>query len=374
METRILGRTGIEVGAIGLGTEYLISSTQDDMRQVLEAAVAAHPASAKCYVDLLYNGDLFWNRFAPVAEPLRDRLVMSTHWGCAIVDGHCVNIRDDADCQVEFDSTLARIGGYTEVGMLMMVDHIDLWKRWGLPALDRLLAYKAAGKVGSIGLSCHAPDVALPIIESGAIDVLMYPVNFTTRAVAGNQELYAACQKLGVGLVAMKPYAGGMLLSEQERSRLWYVHTGGSAASLETGTQVTTAQCLQYVLDQQASTIVPGVRNLSEYQAALDFWQQPETAWDYSGVLEHIITDPTGSCVYCNHCQPCAVSIDIGEVMRLLTLMTGGGTVDPFIQATYDALDVHASDCIACGDCEPRCPYQVPIIERMEYAVEVFGS
>ena len=39
----------------------------------------------------------------------------------------------------------------------------------------------------------------------------------------------------------------------------------------------------------------------------------------------------------------------------------------------YRALDAAADDCTACAACEPRCPFGVPIAERMEKAAELFA-
>ena len=36
------------------------------------------------------------------------------------------------------------------------------------------------------------------------------------------------------------------------------------------------------------------------------------------------------------------------------------------IRAHYQALQAKAEDCIACGSCEKRCPFGVPVIQRME--------
>jgi aryl-alcohol dehydrogenase-like predicted oxidoreductase len=53
METRMLGRTGLEVGVVGLGTEHL-TTNRENMDRVLDLAV---PAGIN-YIDLVYNDPL----------------------------------------------------------------------------------------------------------------------------------------------------------------------------------------------------------------------------------------------------------------------------------------------------------------------------
>ena len=40
----------------------------------------------------------------------------------------------------------------------------------------------------------------------------------------------------------------------------------------------------------------------------------------------------------------------------------------------YAALPVKASACIGCGECEPRCPYNLPIREMLKKSAEGFGE
>ena len=44
------------------------------------------------------------------------------------------------------------------------------------------------------------------------------------------------------------------------------------------------------------------------------------------------------------------------------------------VRSHYQVLEKHASDCIACGGCETRCPFGVPVVERMEQTKTVFGN
>lgn len=38
------------------------------------------------------------------------------------------------------------------------------------------------------------------------------------------------------------------------------------------------------------------------------------------------------------------------------------------------ALEHHAGECIGCGRCETQCPFNVPIMQRMKQAAELFGK
>jgi predicted aldo/keto reductase-like oxidoreductase len=40
----------------------------------------------------------------------------------------------------------------------------------------------------------------------------------------------------------------------------------------------------------------------------------------------------------------------------------------------YSKQAIKASACIECGKCLPRCPYDLPIIEKMKEVVATFGS
>ena len=64
--------------------------------------------------------------------------------------------------------------------------------------------YKEQGRIGAIGASSHYAQTALRMVNSGLIDVLMYPVNLFRHGDDHNAALYQACAEQGVGLVAME--------------------------------------------------------------------------------------------------------------------------------------------------------------------------
>ncbi|MCK4298061.1 MAG: 4Fe-4S dicluster domain-containing protein, partial [Planctomycetes bacterium] len=79
-----------------------------------------------------------------------------------------------------------------------------------------------------------------------------------------------------------------------------------------------------------------------------------------------------GTCVYCNHCLPCPVGINVGETIRAVVTAERGGL--EAARSAYAALPVKASECIECEECVERCPFSVDIISRLHQARDVFEA
>ena len=77
-----------------------------------------------------------------------------------------------------------------------------------------------------------------------------------------------------------------------------------------------------------------------------------------------------GTCVYCNHCQPCPDGIDIGLVNKYYDLALAG---DSIAENHYTKLSVNADSCLHCGHCESRCPFSVKKESRMDSIAKYFN-
>ena len=76
-------------------------------------------------------------------------------------------------------------------------------------------------------------------------------------------------------------------------------------------------------------------------------------------------------CVYCNHCRPCPAGLNIGLINKYYDLAKIG---DSMAADHYEKLPKHASDCIGCGHCDRRCPFQVAQSGRMREIAGYFGK
>lgn len=155
----------------------------------------------------------------------------------------------------------------------------------------------------------------------------------------------------------MKAFAGGQLLDARQSPF---------------GAALTQAQCIQYALDRPGVlTVLPGVRGMSDLEELLGFFDASDEERDYSVLGSMAPQASTGSCVYCNHCQPCPEGISIGMVNKFYDLARLG---DAMAAQHYRDLEVHASSCIACGHCDSRCPFGVKQSERMQEIAAYFGA
>ena len=81
----------------------------------------------------------------------------------------------------------------------------------------------------------------------------------------------------------------------------------------------------------------------------------------------------TQFCRRCNYCQPCTAGINISGSFLFEGYYNRYGLQD-WAKGRYLAMAKTASDCVDCGLCEERCPYNLPIREMLKKVSTVFGK
>lgn len=369
METRILGKTGLAVGAIGLGTEYLRRAPRERVMQVVDKAAER----GVTYLDLVFNFADYLDAFASALDDRRDEFVLAVHLGSSERKGQYEKTRSPKRCETEFRESLARL--HTDYADIVNVHFVKTQKEHekvkekGMFALASRL--KDEGMARCVGMSTHDYGVAVDAATSGLVDVLMIQINLANNAMPRRNEMLAVCAREGVGIVAMKPFAGGKLLQQNRTVRITQYQTGSKALKKKIPKMITPTHCLSYVLSQVGvTTTVPGVSTLEDLEGVLHYLDATDEEKDFSELLVDFQEYVTGECVYCNHCLPCPAGIDIGECNRLLDRARHG--IDSEIRDIYSMYPVRASACTECGQCVQRCPFEVDIISRMKEAASLF--
>ena len=372
MEFRKLGKTGLAVSVIGLGTEHLHGRPRDTVVSVVHEAIER----GVNYIDLLFPFPEYRDNLGAALRGCRERVILAGHLGATLKDGQYCKTRSVKKCETFFLDLLSRVGtDYVDIVMLhnfnTVKDYDGVMQPKGLMDLAR--RFQQEGKARFVGISAHNIAVATKAIQSGQIDVLMFPINLTGNAMPGRRELLSLCARQGVGLVAMKPFAGGKLLQASGTVRMARYQTGGEALKTRITSRISPAQCLSYVLVQEGvSTALTGVKDTAELAAVLQALEASSAERDFSAIITDFGKYLEGECVYCNHCLPCPVVIDIGQINRLLDAAQQGLSEE--LRMAYDALPVKASACTECGACTERCPFGVDVISKMTQTVRLFES
>ena len=371
MQYRPLGRTGLEVSAVSLGTEYLIDLPLEHVEGVVHEAIDR----GVNYFDLFYAQPHFRDLMGRVFHGRRQNVMLAAHLGAVVIDGQYGRSREPGLARGYFEDFLKRYEtDYVDVLFLHNAnDPSEYDTVMAEPFLSIALEAKKQGKARLIGFSGHWVSTSLQAVRSGIVDVLMFPVNIGGHAVEGRRELLQECADRGVGLIAMKPYAGGRLLRQEPVVTIkgWHIGSTNDEVTKERPAGITPVQCLAYVLSLPGvSAVLPGCKDRAELAAALAVLDAGAQERDYSGVLSAFAEYRQGECVYCNHCLPCPAGIDIGQTQRLLD--DAQRELTPALRAAYAAMPVAASECTECGACTDRCPFGVDATDRIGEAARLF--
>jgi len=371
MLTRELGKSGVKVGEIGLGTEHLKSADKKITKSIVDKAVE----SGVNYFDMLFNLPCYLTNFGEAFKLYRSRLVLASHIGSSERNGQYYKTRNVVDCEKTLNHTLKALGtDYIDVANVHYIKDMKEYRAVLAPngVVDFAEKLKRTGKAHLRGISTHDTQVVIDAAKSGRFDVVTFHVNFANNALPHRNEALAVCAKNGVGVVAMKPFAGGTLLMNNSTVRVSAIRKGGGkTVKLAIPHNMTPTRCLSYTLAQIGVQVaLPGVSNLNELQQILAYPEASAEDKDYSQVLEGFKEYVDGQCVYCNHCLPCPVGIDIGKTTRLLDAAQHGSNA--VIKQEYNQLKGNASNCTGCNSCVKRCPFNVDVVANMKKAVELF--
>ncbi|MDF9829618.1 aldo/keto reductase [Parabacteroides sp. PF5-6] len=380
MEYRKIGNTGMSASVIGLGTEHLDGKPYNVVEETIQAALEQEINM----IDLFMPGEEVRRNIGKALGDRRKDVIIQGHIGSVDLNEKYDMSRDLDVCKRYFEGLMENLGtDYIDVGMLFFMDSDEAFEQIrdnGI--IDYALDLKEKGVIRAIGTSSHNPRVARRVLETGVVDLMMFSINpafdmtppekdvLDTFEELEKQEyisidpvrnaLYQYCEQQHIAITVMKTFGGGRLLSAE--------HSPFKKA-------MTPAQCIHYALTRPGvvSTMI-GCQSAAQVKEAVAYLQTTAEARDYMDILRGYQGELTGSCVYCNHCQPCPVDIDIALVNKYLDIARlDTEKIPPSIKQHYRALTSNGADCIACGSCEEKCPFTVPVIRNMERAVELLG-
>lgn len=383
MKYRKLGRTGLEISEISMGLEHLLPKEQSVVTETIRAAIEGGVNYFDCFSTKDFEKSSDTNeQFTKLGKAFEILKVKREK----IYLVHLVNAAHSAEViNAGVECFLREVKtDYIDVFVIACCDKLSLYDdiiTGGGSLLEYAKKLQKEKKVRFIGLSTHSRDIAHKTLEHGGFDVIMYPVNPAFDVITDEEnyisedlgklwdaaydyksdninneevklvrkDIYTECLKNNIGLIAMKPFGGGFLFKPD-------INTGFTPVNL-----------ISYALKQTGiSAVIPGCSSKEQIEDILRYYSLSEEELDFSKAMSESRWNIKGCCQYCNHCLPCAAGIDVGLVNRI---------IDNSAKDEYNALEIKASACLKCGECEceERCPFGVKVTERMDLAVKLFS-
>lgn len=242
----------------------------------------------------------------------------------------------------------------------MEIDYIDLYQLHNVGskqqlesvlsekgALKALVEAKEQGLIKHIGITGHVRELLIEAIDNDEFETVQFPFN---PVEPQGTELFLKALKKGMGTIAMKPIAGGVfdhpLLS------------------------------LKYIMNSDFITLaIPGMDSIQQVieNARVGTKAEPLTEKEQEIMNREVESLGTEFCRRCGYCKPCPEGIDIPNVFIFENYVLKYNMPE-YGKLKYDQLEVKPDECVRCRKCERKCPYNLPIVEKLKHAAKTFKN
>ena len=332
MKNVTLGRTGICVPQNGFGALPVQRDSLEEAVKILRKA---------------YDGGM---RFFDTARAYSDSEVKL---GAAFGDGYVK--RDEIVIATKTGAkTPEQFWEHLETSLTnLKTDYIDIyqfhlmgqcWKPGdGTGMYECMLKAKEQGKIRHIGGTAHKIGIAKELAESGLYETVQYP--FSYLATDQEKELIYLCNKNNVGFICMKGLAGGLI-------------TNSKAA-------------MAFVSQFDGTVPIWGIQRESELDEWLSYMDNtPVLDDEITAFIESERKELMGDfCRGCGYCMPCTVGIEINNCNRM-SLMLRRAPSASWLSEHWQAEMEKIENCIGCGACLSKCPYELNIPELLKKNLE----
>lgn len=329
MEKRLLGKTNFEVSIIGFGGIPIQRVDKDMAVKMLQEALNG----GINFIDTARGYTISEELIGSALEEIgREKFILATKSLNRTYEG----ITEELHTSLKLLHT-----DYIDLYQLHNVkslDDLELVLREGGP-LQAIKDAKTKGLIKEIGISSHSKDVLEIAIDTGEFSTIQFPYNAIETQ---GEPIFEKAKKNNIGVIIMKPLAGGAL-------------TNGELA-------------LRFILENpNISVVIPGMDSLEQVieNSKVGNDRRDMTKEEREDLHKEATLLGTEFCRRCGYCAPCSVGMDISFQFILDSYYTRYNLQD-WATERYKGLPVKASDCIECGLCLERCPYGLPIIDMLK--------
>lgn len=336
MEKRILGKTGLEVVCVGFGGIPIQRVNQDMVHKIVDELETV----GVNFIDTARGYTVSEEFLGNALKGRREKFVLATK----------SMAKDYTSMKTDIEISLKNLQtDYIDLYQMHLLKDMNDYKTVMGPngAYKALLEAKEAGKIGHIGVTAHSADFMMEIVDDMPFETLQFPYNLVENQA---EPLFKKAKSRNIGVICMKPIAGG---------------------AIQNG-----ALSIKYILQNDCvSAVIPGMEKPEEVQQNISVASGNYTFTQAEREeADAIVNELHGNfCRRCGYCAPCEAGINIPAMFIAEGYYTRYKMVG-YAETYYSKQPVKASACIQCGKCLDRCPYHLPIIEKMKEVATVFGE
>ena len=358
------GKTGHQVSAVGFGgMQFDVKTSQDENAQLLRYA---HDKginffdTAPQYCD--DQSEEIFGRALSELSSVRDKIYVCTK---GMPETHDTAAKAEEAVKKSLKRLQTDYVDFYYVWCVRKMSQYDLAMQPG-GQYEGLLRCQEQGLIKHIAVSSHLRGEAIgTILEkdkmAGAL-LGMNILNFPYRWAAAE-----AAHRLGYGVVAMNPLAGG-LIPRHEQQLSWLARAG------ETATEAALRFCIAC---PQITVALNGFTTREHIDMACRIADraEPFSPADIERLRQQVNQGLNALCTGCGYClSHCPKAIPIAGYMQYYNLKPLFGSTDE--QMIKGLADQHewlllaegnaaAGDCIQCRACEEACTQHLNIVERL---------
>lgn len=374
MQYRVYGKTGNKVSVLGFGAMRLpMIENHVDM----DLSVAIIQRSFDLGVNYVDSAVGYCNSESQIAvgkavKGYRDKVFVSTK-------NHYKGPSGD-EWQKLLDDSLKKLD----------VDYIDFYHSHGLGweeykniqnpggVMERFRKAKEQGLIRHICYSCHdSAENMMKLIDTGEFAGMLVQYNLLDRHA---EEAIAHAHEKGMGVAIMGTVGGGRLVSPSEKLQ----------GMVKDGAKSTPEIAVRFVISNPNVTVaLSGMNSMAQVEentatAARDEALSEEERGRVIEILNESQELAKLYCTGCGYCMPCKNDVDIPENFTVMNLYRVFGLKE-LARSRYKGLgkrrkhdgttvEAWATACIECGECEPKCPQKIPIIDQLKETHATLGD
>lgn len=339
MQTRTLGRTGLEVSIIGFGGIPIRRPPHDEAVELYRHGMDL----GITYFDAARAYTKCEERLGEAIQGRRDELVI---------------------CSRDLSHTKDEMAAAIDTSLkTLRTDYIDIYQCHELHqpedleeclapggAFEALDEARDAGKIRFIGMTSHNPDVVMSGLETGLMDVVLIMMNYVNRRMV--EEVLPKAHEDNVGVAVMKPLGGCLLAAHADLALRW-------------------------VLSQEGvHTTIPGMWRRFEVEANAAVGEKFEPLSDEElTVLEEMRQAKLPQyCRLCYRHHECPHGVEISRLMIMDLLYQRHG-IEEALERGWDGDLQQVEKCFTCEireECAASCHFDIDIPAALERLYRTF--